>query len=133
MSRVSKVESFILTVPRDEPYMGALRVGEEPNAQGYFVRKGNKTVYPTVDRSVLVRVETESGIVGWGETYGIVVPKATTAIIDDLLAAFVVGREPSDVMDIHDDLYNLMRVRGYGSGYYMDALAGISLIRSDWN
>lgn len=127
MSRVAKVESFILTVPRDEPYLGALREGEEPNEQGYFVRKGNKTVYPTVDRSVLVRVETESGVVGWGETYGIVVPKATTAIIDDLLAAFVVGREPSDVMDIHDDLYNLMRVRGYGSGYYMDALAGVDI------
>lgn len=127
MSRVAKVESFTLTVPRDEPYLGALRKGEEPNEQGYFVRKGNKTVYPTVDRSVLVRVETESGIVGWGETYGIVVPGATTAIIDDLLAAFVVGREPSDVMAIHDDLYNLMRVRGYGSGYYMDALAAVDI------
>ncbi len=127
MSRVAKVESFILTVPRDEPYLGGLRPGEEPNAKGYFVRKKNKTVYPVMDRSVLVRVETESGVVGWGETYGIVAPKATTAIIDDLLADFVVGREPSDASTVHDDLYNLMRVRGYTGGFYLDALAAVDI------
>ena len=127
MSRVTKVEPFILTVPRDEPYLGALREGEEPNSRGYFVRKGNKTVYPTVDRSVLVRVETESGIVGWGETYGIVAPKATTAIIEDLLADFVIGRNPADASAIHDDLYNLMRVRGYTGGFYLDALGAVDI------
>ncbi len=127
MNRVVKLEPFILTVPRDEPYLGALREGEEPNAKGYFVRKGNKTVYPTVDRSVLVRVETDTGIVGWGETYGIVAPRATTAIIEDLLADFVVGRDPLQPSEIHDDLYNLMRVRGYTGGFYLDALAAIDI------
>ncbi len=127
MSRVVKLESYILTVPRDEPYLGALREGEEPNRRGYFVRKGNKTVYPTVDRSVLVRLETESGAVGWGETYGIVAPKATTAIIEDLLADFVLGREPAEASDIHDELYNLMRVRGYTGGFYLDALAAVDI------
>jgi len=127
MSQVARLESYILTVPRDEPYLGALRKGEEPNQRGYFVRKGNKTVYPTVDRSVLVRVETDSGTVGWGETYGIVAPKATTAIIDDLLAAFVIGRDPSEASSIHDDLYNLMRVRGYTGGFYLDALAAVDI------
>lgn len=127
MSRVAKVEAFILTVPRDEPYLGALREGEEPNARGYFVRKGNKTVYPIMDRSVLVRLETVSGIVGWGETYGLVAPRATTEIITDLLADFVVGRDPADAADIHDFLYNLMRVRGYTGGFYMDALGAVDI------
>lgn len=60
--------------------------GEEPNGRGYLVRKANRTVYPTFDRSVLVRIETENGAVGWGETYGLVAPRATMEIIDDLLA-----------------------------------------------
>jgi L-alanine-DL-glutamate epimerase-like enolase superfamily enzyme len=127
MSRVAKVETFILTVPRDEPYLGALREGEVVNKRGYFVRKGNKTVYPIVDRSVLVRLETDCGVVGWGETYGIVAPRATTAIIEDLLADFVVGRDPSDASLIHDDLYNLMRVRGYTGGFYLDALGAVDI------
>ncbi len=75
----------------------------------------------------MVRVETEDGVVGWGETYGIVAPKATTAIVEDLLAEFVIGRDPFDASEIHDDLYNLMRVRGYTGGFYLDALGAVDI------
>lgn len=124
---VARVESFVITIPRDTPYLGALRPGEEANARGYFVRTANRTVYPTVDRNVLVRVTTREGVVGWGETYGIVSPRATMAIIDDLLADFVVGSDPFDAAATHDRLYDLMRVRGYTGGYYLDALAAIDI------
>lgn len=125
--RVARVEVFSITIPRETPYLGALRAGERVNDHGYIVRKGNRTVYPTVDRTVVVRIETASGAVGWGETYGIVAPGAAMAIIDDLLGPFVVGRDPRDVSVIHDDLYDLMRVRGYTGGFYLDALAAIDI------
>jgi len=128
---VARVESFILTLPRDEPYLGGLHPGETVNARGYFVRTGNRTVYPTVDRSVLVRLTTRHGAVGWGETYGIVAPGAAKAIIDDLLADFVLGRDPFDAAAVHDDLYDLMRVRGYTGGFYLDALAAIDIALYD--
>ena len=89
---VKSIEVFSLTTERREPYLGSLRPGEEPNDRGYFVRRGNRTVYPVFDRSVLVRVETESGVAGWGETYGLVAPGAVGEIINDLLAGFTVGR-----------------------------------------
>ena len=127
MSRVAKVDAYILTVFRDEPYLGSLRSGEAVNDRGYFVRKGNKTVYLDRDRTVLVRVETDSGAVGWGETYGLVAPRATTEIINDLLVDFVVGRDPAQATEIHDDLYGLMRVRGYTGGFYLDALAAVDM------
>jgi galactonate dehydratase len=123
--RVRSIEAFIVTLPRDTPYLGNLRPGEEVNAQGYFVRLGNRTVYASVDRTVVVRVLTEDGVEGWGETYGLAAPRATTEIIKDLLASFVIGRDPLDAPAIHDDLYDLMRVRGYTGGYYLDALAAI--------
>ncbi|HTV69417.1 MAG TPA: mandelate racemase/muconate lactonizing enzyme family protein [Rhizobiaceae bacterium] len=125
--RVARVETFTLTLPRDKPYLGSTRPGEQPTPRGYFVRKGNGTVYPTFDRSVLVRIETKDGVVGWGETYGIVAPGAAIAIIDDLLADFVIGRDPSDPATIHDFLYDLMRVRGYTGGFYLDALAAVDI------
>jgi galactonate dehydratase len=125
--RVAKVEAFSITIPRDTPYLGALRPGEEPNAKGYFIRKGNRTVYSIVDRTVLVRIETASGVVGWGETYGLAAPRATMALISDLLADFVIGADPFDVAVIHDRLYNMMRVRGYTGGFYLDALAAIDI------
>jgi len=127
MSRVTKVEPFVLILARDEPYLGVLRKGEDKNEKGYFVRKGNNTVYLDRDRTVLVRVETESGAVGWGETYGLAAPRATTEIISDLLSDFVIGREAADAAAIHSDLYDLMRVRGYFGGFYLDALAAVDI------
>ncbi|MES0883894.1 mandelate racemase/muconate lactonizing enzyme family protein [Roseibium sp. SCP14] len=124
---VKSIKTFTLTLPRETPYLGAARPGEEPNAQGYLVRKGNRTVYPVFDRSVLVRIETRSGVVGWGETYGLVAPGAVGELINDLLAGFTIGRDPSDPEAIYDDLYDLMRVRGYTGGFYVDALCALDI------
>ncbi|WP_319518506.1 mandelate racemase/muconate lactonizing enzyme family protein [uncultured Martelella sp.] len=124
---VARINVFTLTQPRDTPYLGAARAGEEPNARGYLVRKGNRTVYPIFDRSVLVRIETDHGVIGWGETYGLAAPGAVGEIIRDLLADFTIGRDPTDPPAVFDDLYDLMRVRGYTGGFYVDALAAIDI------
>ncbi len=124
---VNSVEVFTLTMPRETPYLGAARPGEQPNARGYMVRKGNRTVYPNFDRSILVRIETAGGIVGWGETYGLVAPGAVGAIIGDLLADLTIGRDPTDPAAIYDDNYDLMRVRGHTGGFYVDSLAAIDI------
>ena len=125
--RVARVEAFTLTVPRETAYLGPTRPGEEPNARGYFVRAGNGTIYPTFDRSILVRVETRDGAIGWGETYGIVAPGAVLALVEDVIADVVIGRDPRSPAAIHDALYDLMRVRGYTGGFWLDALAAVDI------
>lgn len=124
---VTKVETFIVTVPRDTPYLGPLGPGERVNAHGYVVRKGNGTIYPSLDRSVAVRVTCADGSEGWGETYGICAPRATCEIINDLLAPELIGRNPEDVERIWDDLYGLMRVRGCNSGFHVDAITALDI------
>lgn len=124
---VSVIEVFVVDLSQDRPYLGTLREGEDVNPQGYFVRKKNGTVYPRKNRSLVVRVLTEDGVEGWGETYGIVAPGATAEIIKDLLSGFVIGSDPFDVQIVHDRLYDLMRVRGYNGGYYLDAMAAIDI------
>jgi galactonate dehydratase len=127
VSRVASVETFIVTVPRDTPYLGPLAADERVNARGYVVRKGNGTIYPTVDRSIVVRLTTEDGSIGWGETYGICAPRATCEIINDLLAPVTIGADPCDVEAIWDELYGLMRVRGCSGGFHVDALAALDI------
>ena len=124
---ISKVESFIISIPREVPYLGPLREGEKINEKGYVIRKGNRTIYPTTDMSVLIKITGESGRVGWGETYGIVAPQAVKAIIDEVLGPAMIGRDPGDAVVIHEDLYDLMRVRGFFGGYYVDSLAGVDI------
>ena len=87
--KIKTVETFIISIPRDTPYLGALGPGERVTERGYLIRQGNGTIYPTTDRSVLVKITADDGTVGWGETYGIVAPMAVTSIIDDVLAAFM--------------------------------------------
>ncbi|PHR95458.1 MAG: enolase [Blastopirellula sp.] len=124
---IAAVEVYTVDLQQDQPYLGSLRTGEVINEHGYFVRRGNRTVYPSHNRSLVIRAITESGIEGWGETYGIIAPTATAAIINDLLAGFVIGQDPIRREAIHDQLYDLMRVRGYTGGFYLDALAAIDI------
>ena len=126
-ARIANVESFIVELPREVPYLGPLGPGEVVNAKGYIVRRKNRTIYPTTDRSVLVKVTATDGTIGWGETYGIVAPRAVTAIIDDVLGPVVIGRDPCDATAIRDELYDLMRVRNQSGGYYGDAMAGVEI------
>jgi L-alanine-DL-glutamate epimerase-like enolase superfamily enzyme len=125
--KINKVECFILSIPRDTPYLGPLAEGEYVNEKGYIVRKGNRTIYPTEDRSIILKITTENGVVGWGETYGICAPEAVRNIIDDLLAPVIRGRDPFDVSIINEDLYDMMHVRGFFGGFYVDAMSAIDI------
>lgn len=125
--RIAAVETFIISLPRDTPYLGPLGPDERVNERGYLVRQGNRTIYPSTDMSVLIKVTDDEGTVGWGETYGIIAPDAVTAILDDVLGPLVIGRDPRDVVVIQEDLYDLMRVRGFFGGFYVDAIAGLDI------
>jgi L-alanine-DL-glutamate epimerase-like enolase superfamily enzyme len=125
--RIESVETFIISIPRAVPYLGPLKEGESINERGYLIRKGNKAIYPSTDMSVLIKITASDGTVGWGETYGIVAPDAVTSIIDDVLGPVIKGRDPRDVVVIQEDLYDLMRVRGYFGGYFVDAIAGVDI------
>lgn len=124
---IRSVEPIVVAIPREVPYLGPLAQGERVNERGYFVRAGNRTIYPTVDRSVLLRITASDGTIGWGETYGIVAPQAIVAIVADVLAPMLVGRVPADPPALWDELYDLMRVRGHWSGFFTDALAAVDI------
>jgi galactonate dehydratase len=124
---IRSVEPIVVAIPREVPYLGPLSGAERVNERGYFVRAGNRTIYPSIDRSVLVRIDASDGTVGWGETYGIVAPQAVVAIIVDVLAPILVGRASTDLPALWEELYALMRVRGHWSGFFTDALAAVDI------
>ena len=125
--RIATIEVFPLQIPRDTPYLGPLEAGVQPSERGYFIRPGNQTVYSIHDHSVLIKLTTQAGLVGWGESFGVVSPETVTTIIQNLLVPLVQGRDPHDVVAISEDIYNAMRVRGFFGGFYVDALAGLDI------
>ncbi|MDB4619211.1 hypothetical protein OAH15_00820 [bacterium] len=44
---------------------------------------------------------------------------------------FVIGHDPMGREELHDELYDLMRERGYTGGFYLDLLANGLVVFSD--
>lgn len=124
---IAQIDLFPLQIGRDTPYLGPLEPGVNVSERGYFIRPGNQTVYSIHDHSLLVKLTTERGVVGWGESFGVIAPEVVATIVRDLFTPLVIGRDPHDVVAITEDIYNAMRVRGFFGGFYVDALAGVDI------
>lgn len=84
-------------------------------------------VYPTRVETLLVRIETEDGAVGWGEAHSPPVPRVTQALVEDLLAPQLIGQDPLSIESHWDRLYHSMRLRGHQTGFMLEALAGVDI------
>lgn len=78
--------------------------------------------------SVIVRMETDDGIVGWGESmcHGTMPPEPTKAMIDHWLRDLVVGESPFNVEVIWEKMYNQTLQVGQ-SGIAINAMSGIDI------
>lgn len=77
--------------------------------------------------TTLVRVETDAGIVGWGEVHAPVAPEVTKSIIDVLLAPNLIGADPLAPAVLWDQMYALMRPRGHALGFMLEAMSGVDI------
>jgi L-alanine-DL-glutamate epimerase-like enolase superfamily enzyme len=75
---------------------------------------------------LLVRIETDAGITGWGEAFGHRIYHATRAAIDTLLGPMCVGRDPGHILAINDELQRALHGVGR-SGAAIYALSGIDI------
>ena len=124
---MAQLEVYLIKVPRDEPYLGGDRSNDRIGDTDYFVNPANDVVYSFFDCSVVVKVTTDSGIVGWGECFGMVVQEAAGAIIAQLLRPMVIGRCLEERGKLYDEMYRAMRTRTPYGGFYLDALAAVDM------
>ena len=75
---------------------------------------------------LLVRIDTDAGVTGWGEAFGHRIFPATRAAIDTLLGPMCVGRDPSQIAALNDDLQRVLHGVGR-NGPTIYALSGIDI------
>ena len=124
--RVARVDTIVVSLPRETPYLGPLGGGDRAVGD-YVVRAGNRTLYPTVDHVGARQNHLGRRHRRLGRDVRHRRAEAVVAIIDDVLGPQVTGRDPRDVVVIQEDLYDLMRVRGFFGGFYVDAIAGVDI------
>ncbi len=133
--KIVKVEAFpIQAEPTDtRPYWGSRAWGTERAAgqaelsTEYPVPLRRRFIYSRTIDTVVVRIETDSGHVGWGEAKAPVAPQATAKIVELLLAPILVGADPREVLVLWERMYAGMRVRGHRAGFYLEAIAGADI------
>ena len=72
--------------------------------------------------TLLVRVDTDSAVTGWGEAFGNRVWPGSKALIEQMLGPACIGADPADIGGINDRLKRTF----YGSGRGGPAFFGIS-------
>jgi L-alanine-DL-glutamate epimerase-like enolase superfamily enzyme len=90
---------------------------------------GPKPLFAGVSRQMdilLVRVETQAGLVGWGEAFGFGIWPATRAALHALLVPLAVGRDERDIAALMADLNKRVHIVGR-TGPMVYALAGLDI------
>lgn len=84
-------------------------------------------VYPQGEQTVLVRLETDGGLIGWGEAHAPYAPKVTQVLVLELFAPLILGCDPMASEVLWEKMYSSMRLRGHSTGFTTEALAGIDI------
>ena len=127
---IHSVEAWPIRMPA-APAAARPTAGREDLGDYFFARDGWGSIYSRRHETCLVRIESDDGVVGWGEGQAPVTPRTTAAIVEDLLRPMLVGRDPLDVEYLWYRMYSAMRERGHVTGFYVDALAGVDLALFD--
>ena len=108
--KIEKIQAYPISFPIPEEHRVTLGIGQ------------------TIKRdAVLVKVTTDSGIVGWGEAHAARAPSAMAELINTTLQQLVVGRDPHDTESIWDYVYR-MQIASHGMGTAaVIGLSGIDL------
>jgi D-galactarolactone cycloisomerase len=92
---------------------------------------GDKTFYSSQAafperNSYLVRVETDAGLVGWGEGGQYGPPEPVAACVDAVLAPRLIGRDPTEPVRLWEELYAFSRDFGQ-KGTYIEAISALDI------
>jgi len=123
--KITSVKALVVKIQQEDTFGGHGSAG--PSGGKYFIQPGWRGLYSARTETTLVKIETEGGISGFGEGQSPVGPEVTAAVIEHLLAPFLIGRDASDVQVLEHQMYELMNIRGHYTGYMRHAISAVDI------
>lgn len=108
--KITTVETFVVRMP-------LVLAGEAPMVSGQA---------RTAIEMLLVRVDTDAGVSGWGEGFGHRVWPATRTALETMVAPLCIGRDPTAIHALMNDLMRTLHGAGR-SGPVLYALSAIDI------
>lgn len=125
--KIKEITAFPIRISREDDEEG----NDRPSVidfGDYFVDESAFTsIYSKHHETTVIKIETDTGIVGWGEAQSPVAPRTTQVIVEDLVRPLVLGRDPFDIEAIWTRNFGAMRERGHPTGFYIDAIGGTDI------
>lgn len=87
----------------------------------------HRCVYPTDRSTVIVAVEANNGLTGYGECHAPVAPRVAHTIVVDLLAPILLGRDAREIQVLWEQMFAAMRLRSHTMGFTAEAIAGVDI------
>lgn len=100
---------------------------QEDDRSAYPALWRSRAAYSQTVDTTIVKITTDTGLVGWGEAKAPVAPSITAGIIRDVLAALLIGEDPTNPALQWERMYGAMRIRGHSAGFWMEAISGIDI------
>jgi len=110
--KITKIETLVVSIPFDT---GGAKQGMRPGLAAW-------------DRmaALMVRLETDEGLEGWGESFGHFVIPGTEAILNRLVGPWFLGKDSSQIATLMEDATRAFH--GFGrNGPVLYALSGIDI------
>ena len=124
-ARIASVEAFVLVGDKDYVAEAGLRTATAA-AAAPRPRRALADIPPQA-QTCLVKITADDGTVGWGEAHAPLGPRATRAVVEDVLAPLLIGGVSMAVEYHWERMYGSMRLRGHSTGYQLEAIAGVDI------
>ena len=131
--RITDVEALILRDPPErrpeDQFVSMTPLGETTGGVGLWDRleRAETVRQGGYRQTLLVKVTTDQGIVGWGESHAVMTPRVVKTVLTDLFRPILLGLDARQIEPIWEKMYSTQRLRGYGTGYFTRAMAGVDI------
>lgn len=115
--KITNVEAYSLIVPIEKSIKAPISIP--------YADELEKVVFKEY-RTVLVKIETDAGITGYGECMVRLAPTATRDIVE-YIKPILIGKDPMNTEYIWELLFGTMMNRGHYQGFYIEAISGIDV------
>lgn len=125
--RIQSIKCLAFAI-KNQPYIVGKDSGPiEPSHGRYRSHPHYRAIYSPNAESMLVIIEADNGLVGYGEAQACIAPDIVNALIETLLVPNLIGGDPRHPAVLRDKMYDLMRERGHDGGYLSDAIAACDI------
>ncbi len=125
--KIQSVEVFVFKYDHHYQVGGHSDTPNRIQGTDYYLEPQWRHVYSRLTESCIVKIISDSGLVGWGEGQAPVVPEVPAVLIEKLFGPAILGMDPTDPGAVYDKLYHLNFVRGHTASYTIDAMAAIDI------